>query len=85
VQELLERVKEVTLGAYTHAEVPFEKVVRSPPARAELTGAIHSSKVVLVLHNWPKSAMRLPGLTISIEDEVDEPSILDFMDGAGGA
>ena len=36
-QELLERVKQVTLGAYTHSDLPFEKLVEELHPQRDLS------------------------------------------------
>ncbi len=61
--ELVERLREVTLDAYAHQDLPFEKLVETlglerDPAHTPLF------QVVLVLQNTPRLAVDLPGITL---------------------
>ncbi len=77
VTELLRRVKAMTLGAYDHQDVPLEKIVEAlQPQRSLSRGPLFQA--VFVLHNWPRSHMLWPGVSVSLDEEVDEPAILDF-------
>jgi amino acid adenylation domain-containing protein/non-ribosomal peptide synthase protein (TIGR01720 family) len=64
--ELLRRVRETTLGAYEHQDLPFEILVDSlRPARS-----LHYTpffQVMFVLHNAPLPRCRLPNLRMQLE------------------
>jgi len=65
--ELLRRVREVTLGAYTHQDIPFAKLVDELHLKRELTRN-PLFQVVFVLQNAPMKELELSGLTLSAVD-----------------
>ncbi|AUB35489.1 Non-ribosomal peptide synthetase component F [Nostoc flagelliforme CCNUN1] len=62
--ELLTRVREMTLAAYAHQDLPFELLVEALQPERNLS---HTPlfQVMFVLDNTPMSEMALPGLTLS--------------------
>jgi amino acid adenylation domain-containing protein len=62
--ELLERVRKVALGAYSHQDLPYEKLLEELRPPRELS---HNPlfQVLFVLHNTPQQAPEFPGLCVS--------------------
>ncbi|HEY3570928.1 MAG TPA: amino acid adenylation domain-containing protein [Thermoanaerobaculia bacterium] len=62
--ELLERVRDVTLSAFAHQDLPFEKLVDELSPERNLS---HTPffQMQLVLQNMPLETVRLAGITIS--------------------
>ena len=62
-RELLRRVREVALEAYSHQDLPFEKIVQDLRPERKL-GRNPLFQVMLILQNTPRSPLKLPGLTL---------------------
>ncbi|MEW5926736.1 MAG: amino acid adenylation domain-containing protein [Gemmatimonadota bacterium] len=66
-REVLRRVRETTLGAFEHQEVPFEKLVaRLQPDRSFSHSPLF--QVTFSLENAEDSGEALPGLTVGVVD-----------------
>ncbi|MEH2238171.1 amino acid adenylation domain-containing protein, partial [Nostoc sp.] len=67
-EELLKQVRETTLKAYEHQDLPFEQVVDALQPERTLS---HSPlfQVMFVLQNTPMGSLELPGLTWSQLDQ----------------
>jgi amino acid adenylation domain-containing protein len=61
-RELLGRAKEVTMAAYAHQDLPFEKLVMELRPDRDLTRQ-PIFQVALALQNFPQEKLELPGLT----------------------
>jgi amino acid adenylation domain-containing protein len=62
--ELLSRVRDVTLDAYAHQDLPFEKLVEELHPKRDLSRN-PLFQVLFSLGNAPRSALKLPGLSLN--------------------
>ena len=68
VAQFLAQVKEVTLGAYDHQDVSFERVLEAvAPPRSLSRNPVF--QVMFALQNAPSTELQLPGLTAAAVDE----------------
>ncbi len=75
--ELLTQVRKVALEAYTHQEMPFEKLVEVLQPERDL-GRSPLFQVMFVLQNTPRVTINLPGLTIEPIPIVNHTSKFDL-------
>lgn len=62
-RELLGRVRETCRGAYSHQDLPFEKLVEKPRSEHALSSAT-PFQVMFNLENLPQEAQEIPGLRV---------------------
>ncbi|MFF2554018.1 amino acid adenylation domain-containing protein [Nocardia sp. NPDC058058] len=75
--QLLARVRETDLGAFAHADLPFEQLVAElDPPRSQAHHPLY--QVALSFQNFEGGALRLPGLTIEAVDLGDPVTSLDL-------
>ncbi|MEM8778798.1 MAG: condensation domain-containing protein, partial [Cyanobacteria bacterium P01_G01_bin.49] len=67
--ELLQQVRETTLGAYSHQDMPFEQLVEELQTERNLSYT-PLFQVMFVLQNIPTQSIKLPGLSLqSVKQE----------------
>jgi non-ribosomal peptide synthetase component F len=66
-RKLMQRVRETTLGAYVHQDMPFEKLVEELQPERSLSHA-PLFQVVFGINNTPFQTLTLPGLELSQMD-----------------
>ncbi|NEQ20441.1 MAG: amino acid adenylation domain-containing protein, partial [Microcoleus sp. SIO2G3] len=76
-QELLSRLREVALSAYTHQDLPFERLVEALHPTRNLS---HTPlfQVMFVLQNAPIEALELPGLSLDMLEVDSETARFDL-------
>ncbi|MGK5523205.1 amino acid adenylation domain-containing protein, partial [Micromonospora sp. URMC 107] len=67
-RELLARVRETTLGAYAHQDLPFERLVQELAPNRDLAHGVPLFNVDLMLQNAPFPHHDLGDLQVTIED-----------------
>jgi amino acid adenylation domain-containing protein len=86
-RDILGRIREVALGAYTHQDLPFEKLVAELQPERSL-GHSPLFQVWFVLQNTPIPPLELPGLTLNLSEigsgEVRHDLKLDLTETSEG-
>ncbi|MDB4951182.1 MAG: tycC3, partial [Gemmatimonadetes bacterium] len=86
-RELLGRVRGVTLGAYAHQELPFERLVQDVAPERSL-GHAPLFQVMLSLQNAPREELRLDGVEVewlALEDTAAKFDLSLFAGESGDA
>lgn len=77
-QELLDQVRDMTLAAHSHQDVPFEMLVASLKTKRELQYS-PLFQIKLILQHAPPPPDDLPGLALSVMDNEKTTAELDVL------
>ncbi|HEX8474860.1 MAG TPA: amino acid adenylation domain-containing protein [Pyrinomonadaceae bacterium] len=77
LRELLSRVREASLGAYAHQDLPFEQLVEELQPKRDMSHA-PIFQVAFVLQNAPMPALEISGLKISLLEIESETAKYDM-------
>ncbi|MEP0858568.1 amino acid adenylation domain-containing protein [Trichocoleus sp. DQ-U1] len=77
-KELLGQVREVALGAYSHQDLPFEKLVEVLQPDRDLSRN-PLFQVLFALRNVPTQTLELPGVTLSLEEMESQTARFDLV------
>jgi non-ribosomal peptide synthetase component F/acyl carrier protein len=77
-RQLLERVRTVTLGAYTHQDVPFENLVEEIQPERNFSH-MPLFNVAFALQNAPSAELEIPGLKLSGFRSGQDMIVLDLL------
>jgi len=77
IDEVLEQIREVTLSAFDHQDLPFEQLVET--LRPQRTLGRHPVfQATFALQNAPRAELHLPSLTASPEEHVVSAAMFDL-------
>jgi amino acid adenylation domain-containing protein len=76
--ELLDRVREVALGAFAHQELPFDKLVEDIRPEREVQGS-PLFRVTFSMQSSAPGRLELPGLTVSLPPVEVETTSFDLV------
>ena len=76
--ELLQQVKQTTLGAYQHQDLPFEMLVEALQPERDMS---HSPlfQVMFVMNNAPVEKLQLPGVELSLVEIENKTTKFDLI------
>jgi surfactin family lipopeptide synthetase A len=77
-REVLRRTRQMTLGAITHQDVPFEKLVEELQPKRDLSRT-PLFQVVFVLQNTPDETLEISGLTMCPIDVPNDTAKFDMV------
>ena len=75
--EFLRQVREVTLGAYAHQDLPFERLVEALQPERDLRYT-PLFQVMFSMENTPREAIAMPGLKLTMLGSKNEVSRFDL-------
>jgi len=76
--DLVQRVRAATVGAYSHQDVPFERLVEElNPVRDSSRSPLY--QVMLILQNLPPQQTQMPGLELTGFGTANETSQMDLL------